>query len=103
MAVKNTTMHNPVASTASVITASSTTVSSTNSDYTNRLFINYGTADIWLGIGTQAELNNGIKLSTDGGYYEMSRAMGNLYQGDITAIADTTATTINMLVASGEA
>lgn len=95
-------MHNPVASTASVTTAS-TVVSSANADYTNRLFINYSTSDIWLGIGQDAEVNLGIKLVTDGGYYEMSRAMGNLYQGAIYAIADTTATTINMFAASGEA
>lgn len=89
-----------VQGTATVGTAS-TTILSANENRTYAILINYGSLDVTLGIEASAVLNKGIILKADGGFYEMSGKYGNNVRGIVTAIVDTTVTTINYMSAGG--
>ena len=66
------------------------------------ILINYSTIDITIGLeATVSAINSGIVIPANGGYYEMSGKFGNNCRGVITAIANTTPTTINYLIAGG--
>jgi hypothetical protein len=103
MARKLTYIATPSSGTVTAITASSTTL--TTADTSNRtygLVINKGSGDVWLGLGAAAVVGKGILLGASRGWYEMSGQQGNLYDGAITAIADTTASEISYQLGSGE-
>ena len=64
---------------------------------TNRkygLFINDGANVIYLMIDGNAQVGRGIRLNPNGGSFEMSRKLGNLSTGAITAIAVGAATNL---------
>jgi hypothetical protein len=86
--------------TATVGTAS-TTILSPNEDRTYAILINYGSYDITLGLEANAVLSKGIILKSGGGFYEMSGQYGNNVRGIVTAIVDTTPSTINYMSAGG--
>jgi len=50
------------------------------------LFVNDSNETIYLKLGADAVLNQGIRLNANGGSYEMSKKLGNLYTGTINAI-----------------
>lgn len=80
---------------------SSTTILSANEDRTYAILVNYGSYNITLGLEAESVLNKGIILPADGGFYEMSGQYGNNCRGIVTAIVDTTPTTINYMSAGG--
>lgn len=86
--------------TATVATAS-TTILAANPNRTYAVLINYSTVAVTLGVEAAAVLNKGIVLPAGGGFYEMSVQYGNNVRGLITAIADTTATSISYLASGG--
>jgi len=50
------------------------------------LFVNDSDTTIYLRRGAGAAVNQGIRLNVNGGAYEMSQKLGNLYRGPIYAI-----------------
>lgn len=50
------------------------------------LFVNDSDQVIYLKLGVDAVLNEGIRLNADGGSYEMSKGLRNLYKGEINGI-----------------
>lgn len=74
--------------TVATIGAASGTVLAANASRKSALFINDSDAVIYLSIdGTNAELNDGVRLNANGGSYEMSAALGNLTTGIIKGIS----------------
>ena len=51
------------------------------------LFVNDSDTTVYLGLGTAAVLNTGIRLNALGGNYEMSKKLGNLYLGAVNGIS----------------
>lgn len=69
---------------------------------TNRLYVclvNDSDEAIYIKFGVAAVLNEGIRLNANGGTYEMSKELGNLYTGSINAIS--VSGSKNMLVTEG--
>lgn len=84
--------------TAPMTTASATVVAAKNKrDYL--LIINDGTVVCYLKLGVTAVVNEGIRLSANGGSYEMSREVGNLFQGAINGL--TASGTATLLITEG--
>lgn len=50
------------------------------------LLVNDSDTTIYIGLGAAAVANQGIRINAEGGAYEMSKALGNLYTGAINAI-----------------
>jgi hypothetical protein len=65
-----------------------------------RLFVNDSSSTIYLGLGTAAVVGRGIRLNANGGAYEMSKQLGNLYTGAVNAIHGGPGTA-NLLVTEG--
>lgn len=82
---------------ASIGTASGTVLAAQPlSNY--RLLVNDGTAVVYLRFGTAAAvLGQGIRLNANGGNFEMSRALGNLWTGQIMGISGAAAQNIMSL------
>lgn len=51
------------------------------------LFVNDSDSIVYLALGVAAVLNAGIRLSANGGSYEMSQKFGNLYTGVVNGIS----------------
>ena len=77
---------NSVASTEEPVTSSTSEVFAADADVLTRLFINDSDTVIYLRKGEDAVLNKGIRVNANGGNYEMSKEIGNLYLGAIDAI-----------------
>jgi hypothetical protein len=75
------------------------TVLAANTDRKYACFINDSDTAIYLAEGTAAVVNSGIRLNANGGIYEMSPAVGNLYAGEINGISS--AATKKVLVTEG--
>jgi len=71
---------------APVIAALTTAALVANASRTYALFINDADEAMYLGLGVAAAMNKGIRLNANGGSYEMSAALGNLYAGAVNAI-----------------
>lgn len=82
----------PSHTTASVGTAN-VQVLAANQSRTYAVIINDSLDNIYLAFGETAIVNFGIKLTPDGNY-EMSGLLGNLYDGQINAIAESAANNI---------
>lgn len=83
------------------VTTASTQAVAANAYDSYRFFQNNGNNDIFLRFGAAAALDTGILLTPNGGFYEMSREMGNIWRGAVNAIARTASTT--MLILQGGA
>ena len=77
-------------SSVSVATSNTTIVSSSSRTYI--ALTNNEPYDVWIAFGDAAIIDKGMVLRAYGGNVVLSNE--SIYQGDITAIADTTATTI---------
>ena len=51
------------------------------------LFVNDSETIVYLALGGAAALNTGIRLNANGGSYEMSKKLGNLYTGVVNGIS----------------
>ena len=51
------------------------------------LFVNDSDTPVYLALGGAAAINTGIRLNANGGSYEMSSALGNLYTGAVNGIS----------------
>lgn len=60
------------------------------------VLVNTSGGNISLGMGQAAVLNSGITLLANGGSYEMSAQQGNLYLGEIRAIAALAASNLSI-------
>lgn len=58
------------------------------------LFINDGAVDVYLDLGTTAVANQGIRINANGGSYEMSSHLGNLFVGAVNGITATGSATV---------
>jgi hypothetical protein len=90
-----------VSQATATVGTSSSTILAANANRTYAILVNYGTVNVTLGIEAAAVLNKGIVLPAGGGFYEMSVQYGNNVRGLVTAIADTTVTSISYLASGG--
>jgi len=88
-----------VAHTAVTVLDSSTSVLAANADRKYALFVNDSDTVLYLKFGTASALNTGIRLNANGGSFEMSAGIGNLYKG--TAAAISSVATKKLLVTEG--
>ena len=58
-----------------------------NPDRKSALFINDSDTVVYIKFGTTATLNSGVRLDANGGKYEMSVGLGNLWTGTVNAIS----------------
>lgn len=65
---------------------SSTTVRAANAERRYLLLVNDSDTEIYVALGVAAVLNQGIRLNSEGGWYEMLEGQ-NLYAGAVYAIA----------------
>ena len=72
--------------TAVTVAVGTTAVLAANADRVYALFVNDADEAIYLKLGSAAAMNTGIRLNANGGSYEMSSALGNLYGGAVNAI-----------------
>ena len=74
--------------THTVVTVGATTTAAlaANTSRIYALLINDADEAIYIKLGASAALNAGIRINANGGNYEMSEQLGNLYQGAINAI-----------------
>ena len=72
--------------TAPSIGTTSTIALASNAGRLYALLINDSDETIYLKLGVAAVVNEGIRLNANGGSYEMSKKLGNLYTGAINAI-----------------
>ena len=72
--------------TAPSIGTTSTIALASNAGRLYALLINDSDETIYLKLGVAAVANEGIRLNANGGNYEMSKKLGNLYTGVISAI-----------------
>lgn len=68
------------------VTTSSAAALAANADRVYAYFCNDSDTTIYLGIGGDAGVGAGIRLSAAGGTYEMSKRLGNLHLGAVTAV-----------------
>ena len=99
---KLTSIRNPVSATVSIATATTVLAAADTGERNYGLIINKGTGDVWLGLGTAAVVGKGILVGANRGWYEMSGQYGNLWDGAINAIADTTVSEITYQFGRGE-
>lgn len=79
-------VNDSVTHTAVNVTTSTTALIAANASRQYLLIINDSDVVMYLKLGAAGVLNQGIRLNANGGSYEMSEALGNLYQGAINAI-----------------
>lgn len=91
-----TPIQTPSAPAAASVGVASGAVLSANSARRHVVFVNTSAATISLGFGAAAVLNSGITLMANGGSYEMSAQQGNLYLGEIRAIASVAASNLSI-------
>ena len=72
--------------TAPSIGTTSTTALASNAGRLYALLINDSDETIYLKLGATAVANEGIRLNANGGSYEMSKLLGNLYTGAVYGI-----------------
>ena len=68
------------------VTTGSTQVLAANDNRLYALFVNDSDTTVYLKLGAAAVANQGIRLNANGGTYEMSRELGNLYAGSVYGI-----------------
>ncbi len=84
-----------MAHTTASMTTTSAEVLTANDGRDYALIVNDGGVACYLNLGGTAVANQGIRLNSGGGSYEISRPLGNLYTGAINGIlASSTATLI---------
>jgi len=86
---------------AFAVTTSSQEVLASNTDRKYALFINDSDTTIYLKVGADAAVGEGIRLNANGGSYEMSAGLGNLDTRAVYAIHGG-AETKNLLIVEGE-
>lgn len=72
--------------TAPTIGNTTTAALAANASRVYAMFVNDSDEAIYLKLGASAAMNTGIRLNANGGSYEMSAALGNLYRGAVNAI-----------------
>jgi len=72
--------------TAPSIGAATTAALALNANRLYALLVNDSDEVIYIKLGADAVLNQGIRLNAYGGSYEMSKKLGNLYTGAINGI-----------------
>ncbi len=87
------------AHTTAAMTSSTAEVLALNDDREYALFVNDGSVDVYLKIGVAAVANQGIRINANGGFYEMSRAVGNL--SDVAVNGITVSGSATVLVTEG--
>lgn len=80
--------------------SASTVVLAANSKRKYILLVNDSDATIYLNLGGAAAVNTGIRLNANGGSFEISANLGNLYLGAINCVSQAGNKTI--LVTEGE-
>ena len=83
--------------TAVIVTTASGIALAANANRLYALLINDSDETIYLKLGATAVVNEGIRLNANGGNYEMSKKLGNLYTGVINAICATGGKTLLVL------
>ncbi|WP_269850684.1 hypothetical protein [Methanosarcina horonobensis] len=68
------------------IGTSSTTVIAANANRKALIIINDGTESMYIKLGASAVMAEGIRINANGGAYELSKELGNLYTGAINGI-----------------
>lgn len=68
------------------VTNADTQALAANTQRSYLLIVNDSDTIIYIALGATAAVNTGIRLNANGGSYEMSRHLGNLYTGAIRAI-----------------
>ncbi len=61
------------------------------------MFQNDGDITVYLRLGEAAIVNEGIRINANGGSYEISDRLGNLYQGAVNCIAASGTTVVLVL------
>ena len=92
--IVNATNQNTSAHTTSVIGSSTTLALAVNTARKSALIINDSDETIYIKIGVNAVLNEGIRLNANGGAYEMSFKYGNLDTRAINAISSSGSKTV---------
>jgi hypothetical protein len=82
------------------VSTASTVVLAANTNRKYVLLVNDSDTPIYVSLGGVAAVNQGIRLNSRGGAYEISRKLGNLYTGAINAI-QSDAGTKRLLVVEG--
>lgn len=82
------------------VTTSSQQALAANANRKYAALINDSDTVMYLKTGAAAAVNEGIRINPNGGVYEMSSAIGNLYTGAINAIHGDTGTK-NLLIMEG--
>ena len=72
--------------TAVNVTTTTGAVLAANASRLYALLVNDSDVAIYIKLGAAAVANQGIRLNADGGWYEMSAMLGNLYTGAINGI-----------------
>ncbi len=72
--------------TAVSVTTSSAQAVAANNDRLYLLLVNDSDTPIYIKLGAAAAANQGIRINANGGSYEMSMALGNVWTGAINAI-----------------
>ena len=88
------------AHTAPSIGTTTTLALAANANRLYALLVNDSDTTIYFKLGEAAVLNTGIRLNANGGSYEISKELGNLYTGIINAIHGGTGSKV-LLVAEG--
>ncbi len=89
-----------MAHTTASMTGTTATVLASNGGRKYALIVNDGTINCYLNLGSTAVANEGIRVNANGGSYEMSRNIGNLYTGAINGIL--VSGTATLLVTEGD-
>ena len=76
-----------VTHTAVTAAATSTAALAANADRQYALLVNDSDAAIYIKLGATAVANQGIRINANGGSYEMSDRIGNMYHGAINCIS----------------
>ena len=71
---------------AVTVGATTTVALAANTSRLWALFVNDSDETVYLKLGAAAALNQGIRLNANGGTFEMSVSLGNLYTGAVNAI-----------------
>jgi hypothetical protein len=82
------------------MTSASAAVLATNQGRKYALIVNDSSVVCYLNLGSTAVANEGIRVNANGGSYEMSRNIGNLYTGAINGIL--VSGTATLLVTEGD-
>ena len=89
-----------IAHTTAAMTGSSAAVLATNQGRKYALIVNDGSVDCYLNLGATAVAHEGIRVNANGGSYEISRTVGNLFTGAINGIL--VSGTATLLVTEGD-